>query len=116
MLSHTRKSTNRLSGNFLSVVEAPPALLQPGPLSDRRKGRRVEALWYPSVLPSQEGRILDGSFRVTLQGMQERSNVSGRSCKTLRTTKAMARWIAGTYRIAEVVVEATLDASLEVAF
>jgi hypothetical protein len=54
------------------------------------------------------------AFRVTLQGMQERSK---RLLEELQNVEdhedAMARWLAGTYRIAEDVIEATLDASLE---
>jgi hypothetical protein len=54
------------------------------------------------------------AFRVTLQGMQERSKRLREELQNVEDhEEAMARWIAGTYRIAEDVVEATLDASLE---
>ena len=54
------------------------------------------------------------AFRVTLTRMQERSKRLREELQNVEDHEdAMARWLAGTYRIAEDVIEATLDASLE---
>jgi hypothetical protein len=54
------------------------------------------------------------AFRVTLQGMQERSIRLREDLQRVEDNEdAVARWLAGTYRIAEDTIEAALDASLE---
>jgi hypothetical protein len=54
------------------------------------------------------------AFRITLQGMQERAKRLREDLQSVEDNEdAVARWLAGTYRIVEDIVEAALDASLE---
>jgi hypothetical protein len=54
------------------------------------------------------------AFRITLQGMQERARQLRDDLKEVADDEdAIGRWLAGTYRIAEDIIEAALDSSLE---
>jgi hypothetical protein len=54
------------------------------------------------------------AFRITLQGMRERARRFRDDLKEVADDEdAIGRWLAGTYRIAEDIVEAALDSSLE---
>jgi hypothetical protein len=54
------------------------------------------------------------AFRITLQGMQQRARQLREDLQEVADDEdAIGRWLAGTYRIAEDIVEAALDSSLE---
>src|SRR5262249_51644336 len=90
------------------------AILQPNPLSYQRARRRMATLGYAPFFLLKRAESSMAAFRITLQRMQERARQLRDDLKEVADDEdAIGRWLAGTYRIAEDIIEAALDTSLE---